>query len=112
MREEDADDQGSRFARAATTGAAAAATATAPGADRAAEILCTLEREPGDRLTCKRVFGDFYRCNWWATGTGSSDAHMIRGLEVSTYRVRKSRMVRATVAEGQLIVEDATPDAG
>lgn len=78
------------------------------GPDRAREIMSTLEREPGDRLTCVRVFGEFYRCNWWSTGVGPADPPMIRGLEVSTYRVRKSRLVKVTVADGHVRVEDAT----
>ena len=84
------------------------------GADRSIEVLGTLEHEPGDRLTCRRVFGDYYRCNWWARGAGAAaaagpvDPHMICGLEVATYRVRKSRLMKATVAEGRVVVEDAT----
>ena len=77
--------------------------------DRAREIIALLHREPGDRLTCVRVFGEFYRCNWWAAGASPFDPAMIRGLEVSTYRVRKSCLVKATFDDGgKLLVEDAT----
>jgi hypothetical protein len=84
------------------------------GPDRAGEILVMLEREPGDRLTCMRVFGTFC-CNWWARGSGggsaAADVRMNRGLEVSTYRVRKSRLIKATFGDGQLVIEDATRTA-
>jgi hypothetical protein len=78
-----------------------------PDADLAREIIKKLERDPGDRVTCVRVFDDFYRCNWWAVGAGLGEARM-EGLIVSAYRVRKSQFVRARLTEGRLVLEDAT----
>ena len=40
--------------------------------------------KPGDRVTCVHVYGDFYRCNWWAPGAGPKNERIIAGLEVST----------------------------
>jgi hypothetical protein len=81
--------------------------------DRSAEVLQLLPKEPRDQVTCVRVFGDFYRCNWWAPGAlpGRNRPEM-PGLEVSTYRVRKSQFVRAILSEGKLLVEDATFSEG
>ena len=78
------------------------------GNGHASEILKQLEREPGDRVTCVWVYGDFYRCNWWAPGIDQAVGRMIQGLEVSAYRVRKSRFVRAMVVDGKIVVTDAT----
>ena len=78
--------------------------------DHSREIMDFLGKEPGDQMTCVCVYDDFYRCNWWAPGipTGRSES-LFPGLEVSTYRVRKSRFVRAAMRDGQLVVEDRTP---
>ena len=68
-----------------------------------------LEKEPGDQVTCVRVYDDFYRCNWWAPGDDpSARGSLFHGLEVSTFRVRKSFFVRATMTDGQLVIVDAT----
>jgi hypothetical protein len=84
-------------------------TASAPAADRSREIEQVMDKEPHDHVKCVHVFDDFYRCNWWAAGTAALlGGQMIEGLEVSTYRVRKSQMVRATMSHGKLLVEDAT----
>src|ERR1700716_1699948 len=81
-----------------------------PDADLAREILKKLERDPGDRVTCVRVFDDFYRCNWWAVGAGLGESRM-EGVIVSAQRVRKSQFVRAKLTEGRMVLEDATRTA-
>ena len=77
--------------------------------DHSREIIQTMDKEPRDQLTCVRVYDDFYRCNWWAPGIlpGRSES-IFQGLEISTYRIRKSHFVRAVIRDGQLVVEDAT----
>ena len=77
-------------------------------ADYAHDILQKLEREPGDRVTCVRVFNDFYRCNWWAPAAGPAQPRVLQWLIGSADRVRKSQFVRATLSEGHLVIEDAT----
>ena len=78
--------------------------------DRSREMAQMMDREPGDHLTCARVFDDFYRCNWWAPEIVSGRTESIfEGLEVSTYRVRKSRFVHAQMREGRLVIEDVAP---
>jgi hypothetical protein len=78
-------------AKAATTVAAADAL------DFSAEIVGHLEREPADRVTCRRVFDDYYRCNWWAPASKAGyDNPAMYGLTVTTHRVRKSEFLRVS----------------
>jgi hypothetical protein len=71
--------------------------ATAESADVSAEIAGLVEREPFDRVTCRRIHGSYYRCNWWAPASPNGyDNPAMGGLTVTTHRVRKSAFVRAT----------------
>ena len=86
-----------------------AETAVAVGVDRSQEVLQAMEKEPSDQLTCIHVYDDYYRCNWWAPGIAAARSEsLFEGLEVSTYRVRKSRFLKAAMSNGKLVVEDAT----
>ena len=79
-------------AKAAIKGAAAAEPS-----DLSAEIVAKLEREPSDRVTCRRVFENYYRCNWWAPASKAGyDNPAMYGLTVTTHRVRKSEFVRVS----------------
>src|SRR5438045_4119848 len=71
--------------------------------DLSAEIIESIPRLSGDRVTCRRINGDRYRCNWWHPQdiTGHDNPKML-GLLVTTHRVRKSEFLRATKAGGQL----------
>ncbi len=73
------------------------APVTAGAADLSAEIAAQVEREPSDRVACRHVYADYYRCNWWAQAdaTGQDNPGM-SGPTVSTHRVRKSAFLRAT----------------
>ena len=90
----------------------AVAPAGAPKAsDLSREIERALPREPQDRVRCVRVFGDRYRCNWWAP-FGPTD---VRGLTAewaltAMCRVRKSRFLRATSRGTRLTIEDLGAD--
>ena len=65
-------------------------------ADVAAEIAGMVEREPLDRVTCRRIHGNFYRCNWWAPSSLKDfDNPSMGGLTVTTHRVRTSAFVHA-----------------
>ena len=82
----------------------------ASSVDCSRQILQSMEKEPRDRLTCVRVFDDFYRCNWWAAGALPARAEKgFQGLEVTGFCVRKSHFVKATMRDGVLVVEDAMP---
>lgn len=75
--------------------------------DLSAEIIRSIARTPGDRVTCTHVYNDNYRCNWWGPqSTVSYDNPGMMGLTVTTHRVRKSMFLKVTKADGVLkIVE-------
>jgi hypothetical protein len=56
-----------------------------------------LAREPGELVRCRRVSGDHYRCNWWGPRNKTAyDGPAVEGLAVTTHRVIRSQMLRAT----------------
>ena len=59
-----------------------------------------MEKEPGEEVRTIRVFGDCYRCNWWAP---DKTAH---AWFVGGGKIRKSRFVRVTKVADELVVED------
>ena len=78
-----------------------------PTADLSAEIIKSVERWPEDRVTCRRIGANTYRCNWWSAAdkTGDDNPRM-EGLLVTTHRVRKSRFLNVTKGlNGLVIVE-------
>ena len=84
-----------------------AAENRAADADLSADIAQAIGREPLDRVKVVRVFGDYYRCNWWAPFFGEPRGSAAFDWGVSaTHRVRKSRFLNATVREGKLVVEE------
>jgi hypothetical protein len=84
-----------------------AQTEAAPRPDLSAEIAAYVRREPSDRVSCRHVHGDHYRCNWWsrADATGYDNPNM-SGPTVATHRVRRSAFLRVTkTAAGLTILE-------
>ena len=77
--------------------------------DLSAEIAMAVEREKGEQVKCRRVFGDNYRCNWMSVDTRAG----MRGssLAMDTYRVRASKFLRVRKVGEQLLIEDATGPA-
>jgi hypothetical protein len=77
--------------------------------DLSAEIALTVERAKGERVKCRRIFGDNYRCNWLAV----DDRAVGRGtsLAVDTYHVRASKFLRVRKVGEALVIEDATNQA-
>ncbi len=75
------------------------------------EVERAVAREPGDRVRCAHLFGDYYRCNWWSRAgvTGPRSGYDWAGL--LTDHVRRSRFLRVTVGGGRLKVEQVTPEA-
>lgn len=84
-------------------------------ADLSREVERAVKRLPQDRVRCVRVFGNYYRCNWWAppmptppfgwerTGAaGESQSRAIPWGTGSTHHVRQSRFFHATVTGGVL----------
>jgi hypothetical protein len=93
----------------------AAATAPrkpAPPADLSREIEGAVPREPRDRVRCVRVFGDRYRCNWWAPADDEMPNGMAEWAVTAMHRVRRSRFLRATGRGGRLVIEDLGGDRG
>jgi hypothetical protein len=79
--------------------------------DLSRRIEQSVEREPLDAVRCVRVFGDFYRCNWWSRlGTKRKGADFDWGGLITDH-VRQSRFLKATVRGEDLILEDV-PSSG
>lgn len=73
--------------------------------DLSAQIIGAVERNPGDRITCLRVSGNYYRCNWWAAvSTSGYDNPLMAGLLVTTHRVRQSRLLHVTKPDDKLVI--------
>ena len=76
-----------------------------PTPDLSAEIARTVQKQPGDRIKCRRVAANTYRCNWFAPEHAAED----QGLcFLDTYRIRDSRFLRVQKTNGQLVIEDLT----
>jgi hypothetical protein len=74
--------------------------------DLSPELMTTLPREPGQMVRCRRIYGDHYRCNWWAPQhTSQHDMSGMSGLMITRYRVVKSRMLRATGTREGLAID-------
>jgi hypothetical protein len=89
----------------------AAAAPLVGGSDLSRDIERLVGREPLDRVRCTRVFGDFYRCNWWAPPGGPPRSGAAEWLTIPTQRVRKSSFLNATASDGQLLMTEVS-DAG
>jgi hypothetical protein len=74
--------------------------------DLSSAIEQAVLREPMDRVRCVRVFGDFYRCNWWAPASAESKTPLAEWARQAAHRVRKSRFISAKETEGQLVMEE------
>lgn len=80
--------------------------------DLSSEIAAFIGHDADERVTCKRVSGSRYRCNWWAPANAVGyDNPMMRGLLVTTHRVRRSRFLNVTKTETGLVIQD-WPRAG
>jgi hypothetical protein len=85
---------------------------TAPGEDLSGRIEQALVRRRHDRVKCVRVFGDFYRCNWWAIATDTpSRGDCSAWGAVAMSRVRESRFLRATLEGDVLKIDEPAPAA-
>jgi len=88
------------------TAAAPAPAAAAPATDLSRQIEQAVEREPLDTVRCRRVFGDFYRCNWWSRiGRKRENTDFDWGGMITDH-IRQSRFIKATLRADALILED------
>ena len=79
--------------------------------ERCREVERTLGREPGDRVRCAHLFGDYYRCNWWSRAGVAGPRAGYDWAGLLTDHVRASRFLRVTAAGGRLRVEEVAPEA-
>jgi len=75
--------------------------------DLSEEIIRTVEKRPEDRVVCRRIWGNSYRCNWWTAADSSNyDNPGMGGNLVTTHTIRKSRFLNVTRSRlGLVIVE-------
>ena len=77
-----------------------------PVADLSSEIAGTIAKSRDERVTCRRIFGNYYRCNWWAPHSNSEyDNPQMAGLTVTTHRVRRSEWLRVTRSDTGLDIQ-------
>jgi hypothetical protein len=78
--------------------------------DFSEEIVRFVEKRPEDRVTCKHVSGNNYRCNWWSPASDKRyDNPLMVGLLVTTHVVRLSRFLTVTKSATGLVVNDWVP---
>jgi len=78
-----------------------------PNVDLSRQIEQTVQREPADVVRCVRVFGDFYRCNWWSR-TGKRPTHRdYDWAGLMTDYVRQSRFFKATLSGNQVVMTES-----
>jgi hypothetical protein len=86
-----------------------AAPVRAPDEDLSQKIERAVDREPLDLVKCVRVFGNYYRCNWWSRAGG---AHTRTGFDLTGViadSIRKSSFLSATMNAGELIMKEIGP---
>ena len=81
------------------------AAGAAEVADLSVEIARQVEKQPADRVSCRRVYENYYRCNWWAPANVEDyDNPAMAGPTVTTHHVRKSQFLRVTRAKNGLTI--------
>ena len=77
--------------------------------DLSDEIAKAVEKRPEDRVTCRRIWGNSYRCNWWsATDLSKHDNPGMSGHLVTTHTIRKSRFLNVTKGATGLVITEPT----
>lgn len=73
--------------------------------DLSEEIVRTVRKAAGERVTCRRIFGDNYRCNWWsAASTDGYDNPNMGGQTVMTHRIGRSELLHVTKTSAGLVI--------
>lgn len=83
--------------------AAAPRAENSPERDLSQEIERVVEREPLDMVKCVRVFGNYYRCNWWSRAAAAHPEYSWTGVIFDL--VRKSSFLNATMEAGELNIK-------
>jgi hypothetical protein len=68
--------------------------------DFARIIEQTVQKQPGERVKCVRVFENLYRCNWWLKGDEAAWGALTVG------KIIKSQFLRATMTGNGLLLDD------
>jgi hypothetical protein len=84
---------------------------TAPAKDLSRQIEQSVKREPLDAVRCIRVFGDFYRCNWWSRLGRKRENIDYDWGGLITDHIRQSRFMKATLHDETLVLEDVVVNA-
>src|SRR5437016_1542235 len=64
-----------------------------------------VEERPEDRVMCRRIWGNSYRCNWWSAADSSQyDNPGMKGNLVTTHTIRKSRFLNVTRSRTGLVI--------
>jgi hypothetical protein len=76
--------------------------------DLSQEIVKTLAKSAGERVTCRRISGNHYRCNWWtAQSPKKYDNPHMAALTVTTHRVSRSELLHVTRTAKGLTIRPA-----
>ena len=79
--------------------------------DLSAEIIQSIAKDRQQRVTCVRVSGNNYRCNWWSPApTKLYDNPQMRGLLVTTHVVTKSQFLNVVKIDNRLVITSPSPD--
>ncbi len=74
--------------------------------DLSDEISRAVRKSAGERVTCRRIYGDNYRCNWWsAQKTDSYDNPSMAGQLVMTHRIARSELLHVTKSNAGLVIK-------
>lgn len=79
--------------------------------DLSQEIERFVEREPLDLVKCVRVFGNYYRCNWWSHSGGARTRRDYGWTGIIMDVIRKSSFLSATMQAGELTIKIVGPGA-
>jgi hypothetical protein len=79
--------------------------------DLSQEIERAVEREPLDLVKCVRVFGNYYRCNWWSRPTDARKRSEYAWTGVIMDVIRKSSFLSATMQADELVIKVIAPSS-
>jgi hypothetical protein len=75
------------------------------------EVERALEKEPGDRVKCAHLFGDYYRCNWWSSIGVKHEGADYDWSAFLTDHIRRSSFLKVTITDGKITVQEVPAPA-